>query len=196
MTLTPQVLDFILFPMIIIAYFKDRYTLASIGMIALFYNHMFGIVVFAVMLCHSLILKRNFLKYLLAVLICSLPIIFIYYVPTFFGAYISPVKTVGLNMINDFSETHQFWQNAWDKQFVWPIERFIVFTGFLSWVLLPVTIYGMHKQKKFDSWQLMMAIWCAVLMPIFIFNVWRWASYFMIPLSIFEVSVISRMGKK
>jgi hypothetical protein len=158
---------------------------------------MFGAVFFGIMLVHSLLTKRKFLKYLMVVLVCTLPMIYFYYIPLFMDV-VSPNYMVltGTTNPKSFAETSQIWQTAWDKQFVWPIERFVVFTGFLSWVLLPVTIYGMYKQKKFDSWQLMLAVWCMCLMPIFIFNVWRWASYFMIPFSIFEASVIARLGKK
>lgn len=197
--LIPQVLDYILMPLIVLAYFKGKYFTTSLGLIFLIYNHLVGIFFFGIFFVYSLLWNRKYLKYLLLVVILSSPIFYIHYLPNFMdiarffqGDTSGNMFIVGRNITTNFSATGQMFQGEWDKQFTQPLVNFFAFNGFIMWAILPFIIYLLIKEKQIDDWQRFYLVWCICLMPMILFNVLRWSSYFLMPLMLFEVSVIAK----
>lgn len=183
-TLTPQVLDYILFPLIIMAYFNKKYFITSLGLVALMYNHLAGIAFFLVFLVYSLFYDKRYLKYLLLVVILSLPIFYIYYSWNFIS-FCSEITG------KYFWETGQLWQTGWDLQFTGVWYKFLFYTGLAIWVLLPISLYFLIKNKfKLNDLQKFYLVWILCFLPLLFFNVWRGMSYLIIPLTILEASII------
>lgn len=184
-SLTPEFLDLTLFPFIILFYLKDKYLAASSLLLVLFYSHYAASFFFLILLSYSLIYKRDFLKYLLVVGILSIPTI-IYMIPKVsWMLYLLVLPYQGMIIETETS-----------YHFIFPLSNLIIYSGVLIWLMLPFTIYGMWKLKRFDRKQLLYALWILAFIPLFFTDFYRWITYFIIPFSIFEGYVISKLIKE
>lgn len=196
--LVPQTLDYYIFPLVVMSFFKKKNFIASAGLISLIYNHLVGIFFLGIIFIYSIFKRKDFLKYFIFIVICCLPIFFIYYLPNlidiirfFDGKVDNNMFIVGGNATTNFTETGQMFENSWSKQFVSPIENFFIFNGFIAWSLLPFSLYILYRKKfKLSEMQIFYIVWCLCLMPMIIFNALRWSSYFMIPFSLLIVSIL------
>jgi hypothetical protein len=173
--LMPQALDYFLFPLILIAYFKGKNLTVLTGITVIFFMHIIGIIFLGILLIHSLLTKRyKFMYASLLLIVILLPILY---------HYTNVVQTEW-----DFKA-----QAQWESFYISPIYKFFILSGFITWILLPFTIYKLTKQKfKLDEKLLLYAIWILGFLPMAIFNfgIWRAVSYQIIPLSLFVATVI------
>jgi len=181
--LMPQALDYFLFPLVLIAYFKGKNLTVLTGITVIFFMHLIGIIFLGILLIHSLLTKRyKFASYSIILLLMLLPIFYHY---TF-----SPIY---YQFIWDFQA-----QAQWESFYISPIYRFFVLSGFLTWILLPFAGYKLARQKfKFDEKLLLYVIWILGFLPLAIFNfgIWRAMSYQIVPLSLFVATLISKALK-
>lgn len=178
--LSPQLLDMIIFPLTALAFFSDKYLLASIGLIALFYNHVFGIFFFLVIFMYALIFKRDFIKYSLAAFIAGIP-------PMSISAYPAFMSLFQSNIINIITT-----QNNYDPIFWSNIPNFIVWSGSYMWFVLPLVIYSMYKFKSFQKKHVFYFLWVAVFLIGMYVAFSRWIPLFIVPFILFEGSMISK----
>jgi hypothetical protein len=184
-SLTPEFLDLTLFPLLLLSYLKNRYVIASLLLLVLFYSHLTAALFFIILFSYSLIYKRDFLKYLLVIGILSIPTI-IYMIPRFsWMLHLLALPYQGMSIETETS-----------YHFIFPLNNLIIYSGVLIWLMLPFTIYGMWKLKRFDRKQLLYALWILAFIPLFFTDFCRWITYFIIPFSIFEGSVISKLIKE
>ena len=178
--LMPQALDYFLFPLILIAYFKNKIKLTLSGISIIFFMHIVGIIFLGILLVHSLLTKRYKFAYASLILMLILLPITYYYLMT------APEW--------DFQA-----QAQWESFYINPIYKFFILSGFLTWILLPFASYKLIKQKvKFDEKLLLYVIWILGFLPLAIFNfgIWRAVSYQIIPLSLFVAMVMIRIDGK
>jgi len=178
--LMPQALDYFLFPLILIAYFRGKNLTVLTGITVIFFMHLTGIIFLGILLIHSLLAKRYKFMYAAVILMLVFLPISYYYV-------FSPFS---YQFIWDFQA-----QTQWESFYISPIYRFFVLSGFLTWILLPFAGYKLIRQKfKFDEKLLLYVIWILGFLPLAIFNfgIWRAISYQIIPLSLFAATVISK----
>lgn len=184
--LMPQALDYVLFPMMILLYLKGKDNAAVLVGAAIFAMHLSGLLFMGIIFLHALITKnRAWKKYLIAALIL-VPIFFYY-------------ETVAVSLQHDMIEFT--WdavaQAEWESQFLEPL-KFIIYSGFMLYVLFPFAVYGAIKKKfKFTKTQLLYIIWIAVflLMAFSHFGVWRMVSYLILPFSLLTASLVSPLLK-
>jgi hypothetical protein len=173
--LSPSAIDFIVFPLLIVCLFKNKFKTSSALMIVLFLNHFLGIIYFSIILIYSYFYKRNFLKYLLSTLIIGIPITLFYSVPVLTALLNNPVIDI----------------NSLDINFIYPIQNIILYLGTLNCLALPFLFYAMYKFRRYHRKQLLYAVWIIAFLPLFFIAMFRWVSLFIIPFSIFEASIIS-----
>lgn len=192
--LIPQALDYIIFSLIIYFLFEDKPIHVSIGLIFLLYNHLIGLFYYLTVIIYSICFKRNLLKYLAIVFIVSLPIFIIYYIPALEKLNIIkyPVQIEG-NWSNDFRETKQIWLEPWAEFFSYPLHNYLFYSSFITWLLLPITIWQMKRQKRFDKKQFFYAVWTFTFIPLIIFQLWRATSFLIISFAFFQASVLRRL---
>jgi len=180
-SMVSQIIFMMLFPIITLLYFKDKYAPAAILLLILFYAHFFAIFFFAALFLYSLIFKKKFLKYLLAVALLSLPSFITYTMPRvdFIINYRMFVPSQGTEVGG--------------LGFLYPPNQLLLYSGVFIWLMLPLTIYGMYKQKRFDRKQLFYAICLLAFTPLFFASFFRWITFFSLFFSIFEGTVISKL---
>ena len=190
--LLPTTFDYIFFPIVIILFLEKRYKLSAFVLWGLIGTHLFGIFLFVIMFIYSYLIDKKFIKYLIIVILCC--VVFLpSYVPTLYSTLTSPGRWENDEMVivTNFTERFQLWTTPWDDFLTYPIEHFLLFSGFLIWFLLPLTLYSMYKYPKYNKIQLLFVIWFIVLLPLIFFNIWRWWGFAVMPVSLFCGSVIS-----
>lgn len=184
-SLTPEFLDLTLFPFTILFYLKNRYVTASSLLLVLFYSHYPAALFFIILFSYSLIYKRDFLKYLLVVGVLSIPTI-IYMIPKIsWMLYFLALPYQGMTILTETG-----------YHFIFPLNNLMIYSGVFIWLMLPFTIYGMWRLKKFDMKQLLYVLWILAFIPLFFTDFYRWITFFIVPFSIFEGSVISKLIKE
>ena len=180
--LMPQTLDFILMPLAVIFMLEKRYLKSAFLIFLLSGMHLFGIFVLITMFIYSFLVDKRFLKYLVLVFILILPF---YYLISSYSIFSlnNPVVQIGGEYWKPFQYQFQVWSNDWDRYYTYPLTNFLIFTSPVLWLLTPIAIYSMYKVRKYDRIQLLYVIWFIVLLPLIIFNLWRWFSYAIIPTS-------------
>lgn len=177
--LSPSALEYIIFPLLIVSLFKDKFKTASTFMIILFLNHFLGIVYFSIIAVYSYFYKRKFLKYLLPILIIGIPITLLYSIPVLTSLLSNPYIDI----------------NSLDIKLIYPIQNFMLYSGVLNWLTLPFLFYSMYKFRRYDRKQLLYTIWIIAFLPLFFIALFRWVNLFIIPFSILEASILNKLGK-
>jgi hypothetical protein len=178
--LMPQAFDYILFPLICLAYFKNKYATAIIGLLTIFFMHEVGIIFMGILFLHSLLTRRKkFALYLLITIILILPIFYYYEFESLQNLkYEWDIKA----------------QNEWESQFINPIWKFFALSGLFTWIYLPKALLNLKKIKfKLSEIHILYLIWIIGFLPLGIFDygIWRMMSYIIVPLSLFVTSLVS-----
>ena len=180
-SLMPQALDYFIFPLVCLLYFKKKYALTIVGLLTIFFMHITGMLFLMILFAHSLLTKRYKFAKILFILIILLSPLFYYH------NYLSPLSWISKW---DFKA-----QAEWEAQYITPIYKFFGLSGFLTWILLPYAIYKLYKKRfKLTEAQLLYIIWIGAFFSFVIFQqgVWRMTSYQIVPLSILVASLLSK----
>jgi hypothetical protein len=100
-------------------------------------------------------------------------------------------------------------QCEWDSQFYMPLWKFFEMSGVMSWLILPFVVWELWKQKfKITEMQLLYILWMIAFIPMFLGftftptfkigecgGIWRTMSFFIIPMMLFEASVLINLIK-
>jgi len=181
LSLAPTVIDIILFLLVSLFLYEKKPAPASVVMIFLMYNHALNIFWFLIVLAYSLIYRKEYLKYLGIIFILSLPVLYAFTLPNIVGTSIFSQGFISYSYSDPFL-----------KSLMSPLQQLLSFSGIALWLMLPVTIYSMYRFRKFSEidafcffWMLSFIIF-AELDP-------RWLFLFVIPFSIFEGLMISKL---
>ena len=178
--LMPQSLDYFLFPLTCIFYFKKKYAPTILILIIMFLMHILGIVFIFILFLHSLLTRKyKFTKILFIILIILVSIFYYYY---FIASYEVDVKW-------DVKA-----QEKWESDYIFPIYKFFIFSGSMTWLSLVFSIYFVTMKKvKLNEKHLLYLIWALSFIPLsfFGFGIWRATSYSIIPLSYLVASIYS-----
>jgi len=192
-SLMPQALDYILFPLAILLYYRKHTKSMIAVLLIMMLMHGTGFLFVFVLLAHALLTKyKKMIKTLIILLLLLLPIFYYY---QFYA-----VQTFEQNTI--MSEIHNIdAQNEWDAQYYNPLWKFFGMSGFLTWILLFPAIYKVIKKRfKLTDTQILYIIWVAVFLPFPFFSMgfWRMVSYQIVPLSLLVASLLSeeKVNKK
>ncbi len=180
-TLTPQAIGFILMPVAITGLLQKNYKKMSVCLLIYGGMHEFGIFLMPIFFIYSALVDKNALKYILLIAIILSPVLLIPY----FNETIKAVEYIDMENL----QVHRTEKTLF---YSYPLWRFIIFSGFLFWLLIPITIYSMKHIKKYDKTQLFYVVWFMVVLPLSILNVWRWWSFAIIPATLFSASVIGK----
>ena len=183
--LMPQTLDYALFPIAIMLFLDKRYGLSASLVWFLMGTHLVGIFFWTILFFYSLLVDKKYIKYLLFVLLLSI---------AFYPCYSQGIIIKESILTNRNAEflRFQYWSNPFELYHTYPIHHFLLFSGFLIWFLLPLTIWSMYKLKRYNKIHLIYAVWFIVFLPLGIFAIWRWWSYAVIPVALFTASIISK----
>ena len=177
-SLMPQALDYFLFPLAIVFYSKKRVKSCVAVLLLDFAMHGTGFIFLGILTLHSFIVKKyKFCATLVCVLFLLSPI-FSYYM---FG--ISPDQS----FFYDYEA-----QKIWESQYLWPPWNFFIYSGIMTWILLPYALW--KSRNKFTEMQLLYVLWIAAFLPFLVFElgIWRMVSYQIVPLSLLVASIISK----
>lgn len=188
-TLTPQVFDFILFPIAYLLLSNKKYLYSSVVILAIMHLHLFGIVFYGIFFIYSLLVDKKFIKYLLIILILSIPVIIFYYYPVI-NYMLHLNKDFMASYTNNYSKALQVWITPKEIFYCYPIEHLIIFSG-VAFLLLPFCVLKMRGKKAYNKQQLFYCICCLCFLPFMFFSYWRFLSYFILMLAIFEGSLLS-----
>jgi len=184
LSIVPTLLEVIFFLIASYFFLKDRKITASLFILLMNYTHVLNILFFTIFLIYSLIYKRGFLKYLAIIALLSLPALFLYTDRAIIG---------GMDLVTNvivYSGDYVI------KLLLGNPLAFIASTGLIMWLLLPVSLRFLIKHKCWHREQLFYVIWLLVfLLPFALalvtyYDVIRWIFLFIIPLSVFEVSIL------
>ena len=178
--LMPQSLDYFLFPICLIFYYQNRVKILVPLLIIMFFLHNTGIIFIGILFAHSFLTKRKkmFFPILIMVIVLS-PIFWWYQFET---------RQI-LTWVWDMEA-----QLEWESQYLDPLWKFFIYSGFLTWILLPYASYKFCKGKfKFTEMQLLYVIWVVAFLPLPFFNMgwWRMITYQIVPLSLLVASMMS-----
>jgi hypothetical protein len=183
--LIPQVLDWIIFPIFMIAFFEKKYMMASILTAALMYNHLFGIVFLSAVALYTLLFQRSFIKYLLVAIVLSLPILISFYTPIITDYLMALISGSGMS-------SSQIWFSPESIFYVFPISHLFIFSG-LVLLMLPFTVFALYKKRTINRQQAFYICLMLCFLPIFFFNFFRAWTFFIIPLTLFQASKIGEL---
>ena len=184
-SLMPQALDYLLFPLICLAYFKKKYVLVIVGLLTIFFMHLTGMIFLWILLIHSLYTKRYKFATIFIIIIFLLSPIFYYY---------GFIAMHHIDVIWDIRS-----QIEWEKQYIEPIYKFFGLSGFMTWILLPYASYKLFKKRfKLTETQLLYIFWIGGFLSFIIFQqgIWRMISYQIVPLSLLVASLLSKTSEK
>lgn len=177
----PQTIDLILFPIAFLMLSKKRYLSTAVISLFLFYNHIFGIVFFSILLVYSYFYRKEYLKYSIAVFILGFPSNYLGFLVRLIPFIISKLTAAA----------------AYMPYALYPISHLFL-NSTLLWILLPLTIYGMYKLNRIrfhDRNYIFLMIWILAFEPLILIDFERWFAMFLIPLAVLEGSIISKMFK-
>jgi hypothetical protein len=179
--LMPQALDYFLFSLILLAYFKNRYVITTALSVIMFFTHNTGLIFIGILLVHSLLTKRyKFAKIFLAMLLLISPLFY----------YYQFVAVQNLKEVWNYEA-----QAQWEAAYMNPWWRFFALSGLLTWVMLPLALWKLYKKKfKLSDTQLLYIVWIAAFLSFLPFNegIWRMISYQIVPLSLLVASLVSK----
>ena len=185
-SLMPQGLDYFLFSLMLVAYYRGRDSYAIVIGAIVSLMHSTGELFIFILMAHAYITERkSFKKYLYAFLML-LPI-FLFYVmlvPYWLYQYFPPVITY----VWDAAA-----QAEWEAQFLQP-TNFFIYSGFLVWILAPFALRKFYRKKLIlTDTQLLYVIWIGTFFTLMLgsIGVWRMISYQMLPISLLVASIIS-----
>lgn len=177
--LMPQALDYFLFPLVVVFYYRNEVKKMSVPLSLLVLMHMTFYVFIMILFAHSLITKRmKFVKIFLVLLIMLFPVFYYY-------SFITSQQLA-------WNWNYQA-QAEYDKQYLEPLWNFFFYSGFMTWALLPFSIKGLSKNKfKLSDEQLLYVIWIIGFLPIIMQGMgwWRYISFAIVPLSLLVASLI------
>jgi hypothetical protein len=183
-SLMPQAMDYLIFPLICLAYFKKKYATTTVGLLILFFMHITGMLFIMILLAHSLLTKRYKFATIFTVMIFLLLPFFYYY---------NSLAPLSWSVKWDWKT-----QLEWEKQYMNPIYMLFLNSGFLTWILLPYASYKLYKRRfKLTDAQLLYVIWIGAFFSFVIFQegIWRMISYQIVPLSILVASLLSKTSE-
>lgn len=177
----PQGFDYFLFPLAVIFFFKNDFKKSLPLLMLNFFIHHAGLIFIVILMLFSLLTKRyKWFKVLLVITILLAPIFYYYHF-------------VACNLVFPNAYDHDA-QIEWEKQFIDPPWKFFVFSGFMTWLLFPLAIYKLIRNKiKLTETQVLYTLWILAFLPLPFVNVgiWRMISYQIVPLTLLVASITS-----
>lgn len=182
-SLMPQGLDFVIFPFMLIFYYRGQWKTVLGLALTLSLMHSIGIIFTGTIALHALLTKnKDWKKYVLFTALVILPIFLFYFYSS------SGLQNQLLQYRWDYNA-----QAEWDSQFLEP-TMFFIYSGFLIWILMPYALYRLWKNKfKLTQTQLMYVLLTMAFVILWVgnFGVWRMISYQVVPLALLVASLIS-----
>jgi hypothetical protein len=185
-SLMPQALDYFIFPLICLAYFKRKYAAAIIGLTAITMMHNTGMIFIGILFFHALLKEDwKFVKIFLVMILIFSPMFYYY----------------------QFVIKFDFWdsnaQELWEQSYLNPFWKFFALSGLLTWILIPYACWKLwindwyHLRKKkfiFTDAQKLYIVWIVAFISLGIFHqgIWRMISYQIVPLSLLVASLVSK----
>lgn len=189
--LMPQALDLLFFLPAIYFLINRKYNYSTVILFSGLLMHTTFLIYTVILALFSLLTKRyKFLPYAIIIILLVLPLYYHYFIiPTTQGVTVQWDSTA---------------QCDWDMQFYTPLWKFFAMSGLISWFLLPFVINELCKQKfKLTEMQILYIIWMIAVLPLILGvsfyptfkiemcgGVWRGMSFFIIPMMLFEASIL------
>jgi hypothetical protein len=194
--LMPQALDLLFFLPAIYFFMKGKYNHSAVILFLGLLMHTTFLIYLAVLALFSLLTKRyKFVIYAVIMVLLVSPLYYHYFfAPTMQGVTVQWDSKA---------------QCEWDSQFYMPLWKFFEMSGVMSWLILPFVVWELWKQKfKITEMQLLYILWMIAFIPMFLGftftptfkigecgGIWRTMSFFIIPMMLFEASVLINLIK-